>query len=90
MTTSDKLLIEGCLKNKRQSQETLYRKYASTMYHICLSFTGDRDEAKDILQDSFIKVFKNLKGFNPEKSLEGWIRRIVNNTAIDFFRKKKQ
>ena len=90
MLADDRTLMEGCLNNDRQSQELLYRKYATNMFHICLSFTGDRDEAKDILQDSFIKVFKGLRGFNPEKSLEGWIRKIVNNTAIDYYRKKRQ
>lgn len=83
-------LIQGCLKNNRQAQEALYRMHASKMYHICLSYTGDRDTAKDILQESFIKVFKNIGDYKTDNSLEGWIRRIVTNTAIDFYRKEKR
>lgn len=83
-------LIAACLQNNRQAQEVLYRQHASKMYHICLSYTGDRDTAKDILQESFIKVFKNIRTYNAANSLEGWIRRIVTNTAIDYYRKEKR
>ncbi len=83
-------LVQLCLKNDRQAQEQLYRQHASKMFHICLSYTGDRDSAKDILQESFIKVFKSIGEYHPDKSLEGWIRRIVTNTAIDFYRKQKR
>jgi RNA polymerase sigma factor (sigma-70 family) len=60
------------------------------MFQICLSYSGDKVEAKDILQEAFIKVFTNLENFNSKNSLEGWIRRIVTNTAIDYFRKRKR
>jgi RNA polymerase sigma factor (sigma-70 family) len=83
-------LIQLCLKNDRQAQESLYRQHASKMFHICLSYTGDRDTAKDILQESFIKVFKSIREYHADKSLEGWIRRIVTNTAIDYYRKEKR
>ncbi len=83
-------LLRGCLENDRRSQKQLYTKYFKTMFQICLSYSGDRVEAKDILQEAFIKVFTNLENFNSENSLEGWIRRIVTNTAIDYFRKRKR
>ncbi len=83
-------ILRGCKKNKRQFQEILYRKYAKKMYGICLSYAGDRDMAQDILQDSFIKIFNKIKDFNPEGSLEGWIRKIITNTAIDYLRKQKR
>lgn len=86
----DNLLIEGCLKDDRRSQELLYRKYARKMFHVCLSYTGDKDEAKDILQESFVKVFRNLENFRDTGPLEGWIRRIVSNTAIDFYRSNQR
>ncbi|MDT8402534.1 MAG: RNA polymerase sigma factor [Bacteroidales bacterium] len=85
---SEEDILKGCRKNKRQYQEILYRKYARKMYGICMSYAGNRDMAQDILQDSFIKVFKGIKDFTREGSLEGWIRKIVSNTAIDHLRKQ--
>ncbi|PKP36274.1 MAG: RNA polymerase subunit sigma-24 [Bacteroidetes bacterium HGW-Bacteroidetes-15] len=83
-------LLRGCLENDRRFQKLLYQKYFKKMFQICLSYSGDRVEAKDILQEAFIKVFTNLENFNTKNSLEGWIRRIVTNTAIDYFRKRKR
>lgn len=80
-------ILKGCKKNKREYQEILYRKYATKMYGICLSYAGERDLAQDMLQDAFIKVFSKIKDYKPTGSLEGWIRRIVSNTAIDHLRK---
>ncbi|MEA1886845.1 MAG: RNA polymerase sigma factor [Bacteroidota bacterium] len=85
---SEEEILEGCRKNKRRYQEILYRKYARKMYGICMSYAGNRDMAQDILQDSFIKVFKKIKHYKSEGSLEGWIRRIIANTAIDHLRKE--
>lgn len=86
----DLKLLSGCLENDRRSQKQLYRKYFKAMFQICLSYSGDRVEAKDILQEAFIKVFINLENFNSKNSLEGWIRRIVTNTAIDYFRRRER
>lgn len=60
------------------------------MMAVCRRYTNNEDQAKDILQDGFIKVFRNIQNFNFEGSFEGWVRRIVVNTAIDFFRRKKK
>ncbi len=83
---SDSEIISGCIKRDKKFQELLYRKYARLMYGICLSYAGERSLAQDILQESFIKVFKKIKDFNKQGSLEGWVRRIVTNTAIDHYR----
>jgi len=85
----DNVLIEGCVRNDRRMQEKLYRKYSMLMYNICLAYAGDRTEAMDLLQEGFIKVFKNISKFVETGSLEGWIRRIVTNTAIDHYRKNQ-
>ncbi|MBN1989754.1 MAG: RNA polymerase sigma factor [Bacteroidales bacterium] len=85
---TDEYLVAGCLKNDRRVQEQLYRKYANEMYAICLAYESDRDSAKDILQEAFIKVFKSIDQFDKRGSLKGWIRRIITNTAIDFYRRK--
>ncbi len=83
-------LIKGCIKGNRKSQEELYKRFAPKMYTICLSYASDRDGAMDILQDGFIKVFKNISKFNKDGVLEAWIRRIMVNTAIDYYRKYKK
>jgi RNA polymerase sigma factor (sigma-70 family) len=84
---SDDDLIRGCRENNRKIQEMLYRRYARSMYKLSLLYENDRDKAKDILQESFIKIFSNINNFDKKGSLDGWIRKIVTNTAIDYFRK---
>jgi len=83
-------LIKGCLKNDRASQKALYEQFYSKMLGVCLRYSKNTDEAKDILHEGFLKVFNGLKGFNNNGSFEGWIRRIMVNTAIDYLRKNKQ
>ena len=80
-------IISGCQKGDRRFQEILYRQFAPKMYGICISYAGDRALAQDMLQEAFVKVFKNIKQFKGEGSFEGWIRRIVVNTSIDTVRK---
>jgi RNA polymerase sigma factor (sigma-70 family) len=87
---SEECVLSGCLKNDRRSQELLYRHFAKKMYAVCLSYAGERPLAQDMLQEAFVKVFKSLRFFKKDGSLEGWIRRIVVNTAIDLIRKKKR
>jgi RNA polymerase sigma factor (sigma-70 family) len=70
-------------------QEELYRRFSSRMYAVCLRYAGVSEEAQDILQEGFVKVFKKLSTFRSEGSFEGWIRRIFVNTAIEHFRRKK-
>jgi RNA polymerase sigma factor (sigma-70 family) len=83
---SDAELIKGCLEGKNDIQKLLYKKYASTMFGICLRYFEAREEAEDALQEGFIKVFTNLDSFRSEGSLEGWIKRIMVNTALNLLR----
>lgn len=87
---SDTELVQGCKNNNRKYQELLYRKYAKKMYGICLSYATDRSMAQDMLQDGFIKVFKKIDTFREQGSLEGWVRRIITNTALDYMRQKSR
>ncbi|MBU0486700.1 MAG: RNA polymerase sigma factor [Bacteroidetes bacterium] len=80
---SDYQLIQRCLKGDSVAQELLYRRFAAKMYGVCLRYTGKREDAQDVLQDGFIKVFGNLSAYKGDGSLEGWIRRIFINTAIN-------
>lgn len=65
----------------------LYREYSSKMYGVVLSYVRDRDTAKDLLHDSFMKVFRSIKSVDPDQGIEGWMRRIVVNTCLDFLRR---
>ncbi|TAG98782.1 MAG: RNA polymerase sigma factor [Sphingobacteriales bacterium] len=69
-------------------QELLYKTYSPKMYGVCLRYAGNPDDAQDILQEGFVKVFKNLTRFRGDGSFEGWIRRIFVNTAIEHYRRK--
>jgi RNA polymerase sigma factor (sigma-70 family) len=84
---SDEDLIRGCRENNRKIQEMLYRRYAKTMYNLCLLYEGDHDKAKDILQEAFIKIFKNISNFDMKGSFKSWMKKIVTNTAVDHYRK---
>jgi len=80
-------LIRGSISGDRRMQELLYNTYAPKMYGVCLRYAGNSEDAQDILQEGFIKVFRNLDRFRAEGSFEGWIRRIFVNTAIEHYRR---
>lgn len=82
-------IVEGCIKGDRKCQQLVYQKFYGKMLGLCMRYSKDREEARDILQDGFIKVFSNIKNYGGNGSFEGWIRRIITNTAIDFYRKHK-
>jgi len=75
------------LRNDVKSHELIYRHFAPKMYGICLRFAGNEMEADDILQEGFIKVITKIKNFRNEGSFEGWIRRTIINTAINYYRR---
>ena len=85
-----KVLIEGCLNNDRRSQEELFKLYYGKMLGVCMRYSNDRDSAEEVLQEGFIKIFDKLERFDYKGSFEGWIRRIMANTAIDHIRKSKK
>lgn len=80
---------EGCLRNDRKQQELLYRKLAPKMLAVCMRYAHDKDEAQDILQEGFIKMFNNVHKYRGEGNLEGWVRRIMVHCAISRYRKLK-
>jgi len=85
ITESD--LIRGSINGDRRMQELLYKTFSAKMYGVCLRYAGNAEDAQDILQEGFIKVFRNLDRFRAEGSFEGWIRRIFVNTAIEHYRR---
>jgi len=91
-TEADKLeeIMAGCLKNDRRSQQRLYEMFYGKMLPVCMRYTNNMDQAQDLVQEGFIKVFDNLHKYKHDGSFEGWVRRIFVNNAIDSFRRKKQ
>lgn len=87
---NDETLIQACVSGNEKAQFQLFGQFAPKMMAVCMRYSENREMAEDVLQDSFVKVFKNLKKFTNEGSLEGWIRRIVVNTALDTIRKNKK
>jgi len=83
-------IIAGCLKEKRSAQQMLYKHYVGLMFGICLRYTGNRADAEDVLQDGFVNIFMNISRFRNEGSFEGWMKRIMVNTALGFLRQKNK
>lgn len=79
-------LFERCKQGERRAQEQLYHHFASKMLGVCMRYAKSTFEAEDMLQAGFVKVFSAMQGFRGEGSLEGWIRRIIVNTAISTYR----
>jgi RNA polymerase sigma factor (sigma-70 family) len=80
--------IKSLKENDAKTQRAFYQQLAPKMYGICLRFALINEDADDILQDGFIRVFKHIKDFRGEGSLEGWVRRTIVNTAINYYKKK--
>lgn len=85
----NELLIDGCRNNDRKAQKKLYELYFGKMFSICKRYTKREEEALDVLNNGFYKVFKNIAQFKNQGSFEGWIKRIIINTALDFIKQNK-
>ena len=84
----DITLVNECVKGNARAQRMLFDKFAGKMMSVCLRYAKNTEQAEDVLQDGFVKVFMKLSDFKKEGSLEGWIRRIMVNTALDQIRKE--
>ncbi len=85
---SEQHIIEGCVQGDRKFQLLLYNLLSPKMFAVCLRYAADYNAAQDLLQEGFIKVFRNIEKFRGEGSFEGWVRRIFVNTAIEHYRKQ--
>lgn len=83
-------LIKDCLANRPSAQKQLYEEFAAQMLGVCYRYTKSMEDAEDVLQEGFIKVFRNLSQFKGEGELGGWIRRIMVNTALNFLKKNEK
>ena len=80
-------IVAALTRRERWAQQQLYEQYYGKMMGICLRYAGSRDEALDLLHEGFIKVFQNIGRYRPGTSLPAWIRTIIVNTCIDYYRK---
>lgn len=84
----EETLIKGCIQQDKRCQETLYKQYYADMLRVCLRYAKSQEEALDILNRGFLKVFTHIATYRQSGALGAWIRRIMVNAAIDFYREK--
>lgn len=85
---SESEIIEACINKERWAQRIIYEEFYPSMMVVCLRYSNNREDALDILHDGFIKVFKNISKYKLGTSLSAWLKRLMINTAIDFYRKR--
>ncbi len=86
----DQTLITGCIHNDPASQRELYNRFSPKMLSVCYRFAQSKEDAEDMLQEGFIKVFTQMHTFRNQGAFEGWIRRIIVHTCINFLKKHKK
>ncbi len=87
---TEEQMLQGCLKNIASVQEVLYNRFSPRMLGVCYRFARNREDAEDMMQEGFIKVFTQIRQFRGQGALEGWIRRIVVHTCINILKKNKK
>jgi len=87
---TEQAIIAGCLHNDPTAQRELYNRYSPKMLSVCYRFAQNREDAEDMLQEGFIKVFTQMYTFQNKGAFEGWIRRIIVHTCINFLKKYKK
>src|ERR1700745_2553141 len=87
---TEELMLHGCLNNTASAQEALYNRFSPRMLGVCYRFARNKEDAEDMLQEGFIKVFTQIHQFRNQGALEGWIRRIIVHTCINILKKNKK
>jgi RNA polymerase sigma factor (sigma-70 family) len=87
---TEEAILKGCLQNDPAAQRELYHRYSPKMLSVCYRFAHNREDAEDMLQEGFIKVFSQMHTFGNRGAFEGWIRRIVVHTCINVLKKNKK
>lgn len=87
---TEEAILKGCLKNEASAQRELYNRYSARMLAVCYRFAHNREDAEDMLQEGFIKVFSQIHTFENRGSFEGWVRRIIVHTCINILKKNKK
>ena len=87
---TEEAILQGCLKNHAAAQKELYNRYSPKMLAVCYRFAHNREDAEDMLQEGFMKVFLQMHTFQSKGAFEGWIRRIMVHTCINHLKKNKR
>ena len=87
---TEQTILVGCLNNDPSAQRELYNRYSPKMLSVCYRFSNSREDAEDMLQEGFIKIFTQIHTFQNKGAIEGWIRRIIVHTCINFLKKNKK
>ncbi|RYY98798.1 MAG: sigma-70 family RNA polymerase sigma factor [Chitinophagaceae bacterium] len=87
---TEEILLQGCVRNNPSAQKELYYRFSSKMLGVCYRYAHNREDAEDMLQEGFIKVFSQIRSFESRGSLEGWVRRIMVHTCINILKKNKK
>lgn len=87
---TEELMVQGCLDNLAAAQEALYNRFSPRMLGVCYRFARSREDAEDMMQEGFIKIFTQIHQFRGQGALEGWIRRIIVHTCINILKKNKK
>ena len=82
----EQLLIDGCMRGESWARKELYEQYAPAMMSVCVRYVGDRETARDLLQDGFVKIFTKIRSYSGSGAFGGWIRRIFVTTALEYLR----
>ncbi len=87
---TEEQMLAGSLQNNAASQDALYCRFSPRMLGVCYRFAKNREDAEDMLQEGFIKIFSQIHQYRNEGALEGWIRRIIVHTCINVLKKNKK
>jgi len=83
-------ILKACLRGDRLAQKALYQRYKNKMFVMCLRYADSREDAEDILQEGFVKVFRDLHQYRGAGNFEGWVRKVILRVALQYIRKKKE
>src|SRR5438067_3627526 len=87
---TEEAILQGCVRNNAAAQKALYEKFSAKMLVVCYRYAHNREDAEDMLQEGFIKIFSQIRTFENRGALEGWIRRIIVHTCINILKKNKR
>src|SRR5438067_132191 len=87
---TEEAILQGCVRNNAAAQKALYEKFSAKMLVVCYRYAHNREDAEDMLQEGFIKIFSQIRTFENRGAFEGWIRRIIVHTCINILKKNKK